>query len=218
MSWRNSPLLRKRPQIAELVDALLADDIDSITGLLTKFPPLACEPFALGANRQESGNYFIDEVGHYIYSRDTALHIAAMTYCVGALAILCDHGADISARNRRGAQPLHYACDGAPSAHIWNPARQEKTVSRLIELGADPNALDKSGVAPIHRAVRQRCTGAVRALIARGADINLRNKSGNAPLMLARLTTGRGGSGTAEAKREQEAIIQLLLAAGAGES
>lgn len=217
MTWRNSPLLRKRSEITELIDSLLADDSDAIAGLLAKFPSLAHEPLTLGATRQESVDYFIDEVGHYIYSGDTALHIAAMTYCADAIAILCDHGAIIAARNRRGAQALHYACDGAPNAHTWNPARQERTVARLIEMGADPNALDKSGVAPIHRAVRQRCTGALKALLAGGADIDLRNKSGTTPLRLAQLTTGRGGSGTAETKREQEAVIQLLLAAGARE-
>ncbi len=217
MTWRNSPLLRKRSEITELIDSLLADDIDAIAGLLAKFPSLAHEPLTLGATRQESVDYFIDEIGHYIYSGDTALHIAAMTYCVDAVAMLCEHGADVAARNRRGAQPLHYACDGSPNAPTWNPTRQGATVARLIDLGADPNALDKSGVAPIHRAVRQRCTGALKALIAGGANVNLRNKSGTAPIRLAQLTTGRGGSGTAETKREQEAVIQLLLAAGARE-
>jgi ankyrin repeat protein len=40
----------------------------------------------------------------------------------------------------------------------------------LVARGADPDALDKDGVAPLHRAVRTRSTGAVAALLAAGAD------------------------------------------------
>jgi hypothetical protein len=50
----------------------------------------------------------------------------------------------------------------------------------------------------------------VRALLAGGADARLRNKSGTTPLELARMTTGKSGSGTTEAKREQAAILALL--------
>jgi len=83
-------------------------------------------------------------------------------------------------------------------------------VTCLIGAGADPNALDKSGVAPLHRAVRTRCMAAVRALLAGGADPNLANKSGSTPLALATQTTGRGGSGSPEARREQVEIVRLL--------
>jgi ankyrin repeat protein len=83
-------------------------------------------------------------------------------------------------------------------------------VTCLIEAGANPDALDKSGVAPLHRAVRCRCTAAVRALLAGGANPSLANKSGSTPLDLARLTTGKGGSGSPEARREQAEIVLLL--------
>jgi ankyrin repeat protein len=94
----------------------------------------------------------------------------------------------------------------------WNPRAQAAVVACLIEAGADPNALDKSGVAPLHRAVRTRCTGAVRALLAGGADPRLRNRSGATPRDLASATTGRGGTGSAEAKKEQAEILRLLPA------
>jgi len=64
-------------------------------------------------------------------------------------------------KNRRGAEPLHYAADGAPGSRNWNPQAQAEMITLLISSGANPNALDKSGVAPLHRAVRQRCAGAV---------------------------------------------------------
>jgi|AGTN01.1.fsa_nt_gi FOG: Ankyrin repeat len=215
MTWRKSTLVKDHPEIASFLEFILEDNFDSISRLLKNFPHLAAEPFIFGATRQCSADYFVDELTHYIYSGDTALHIASMAHCKEVVELLVEKGGDIHARNRRGAQPLHYASDGSPNAATWNPKRQETTVAKLIKLGADPNALDKSGVAPIHRAVRQRCTGAVRGLIAGGADVNLKNKSGTTPFKLAELTTGKGGSGTDEAKREQKKIIQLLTAAGA---
>jgi hypothetical protein len=88
-------------------------------------------------------------------------------------------------------------------------------VACLLELGADPNAPDKNGTPPLHRAVRNRCSPAVEALLAGGADPRAPNGKGSTILQLATWTTGRGGSGRADAKVEQEAIIRLLTAAGA---
>jgi ankyrin repeat protein len=97
-----------------------------------------------------------------------------------------------------------------PGSHKWNPPAQAETVARLIEAGADPNATDKSGVTPLHRAVRTRCGAAVKALLEAGADPRRRNKSGPTPMLLATQSTGRGGSGSCEAKAQQELIVQLL--------
>jgi hypothetical protein len=83
-------------------------------------------------------------------------------------------------------------------------------VEALLDAGADPNAIDKSGVAPLHRAVRTRSAAAVAALLDGGADPELTNKRGSTPLQLATRTTGRGGSGSPEARAEQEEIIRLL--------
>jgi ankyrin repeat protein len=84
----------------------------------------------------------------------------------------------------------------------------------LIQAGADPNARDKSGVAPLHRAARTRCASAVRALLSNGADARLKNKSGSTALQLAEQSTGRGGSGSVAAREQQAVIIQLLSDAG----
>ena len=70
-------------------------------------------------------------------------------------------------------------------------------------------------MAPLHRAVRTRCTGAVRALLEGGADARRENKNGSTPMKLATSTTGRGGSGSAEAKAQQAEIVRLLRQFGA---
>ena len=92
---------------------------------------------------------------------------------------------------------------------------QRETISYLIDAGADPDAIDKSGVAPLHRAVRTRSSAAVSALIDRGADPLLMNKSGSTPLHLAVQNTGKSNSGSEPAKEEQHRIIVLLLGHGA---
>jgi ankyrin repeat protein len=89
------------------------------------------------------------------------------------------------------------------------------TIACLIEAGADPNAVDKSGVTPLHRAVRTRCAAAVRVLLAGGADARRANKRGSTPMLLASQNTGRGGSGSPEAKAQQQEILRLLKDYGA---
>ena len=145
------------------------------------------------------------------YAGDTALHMAAAGFQYEVVQTLIDKGADCSARNRRGAQPLHYAAD----SNVWSPNAQAATIDRLIRAGADPNATDKSGVTPLHRAVRTRCAAAVEALLAGGAEPRGGNKRGSTPLHLAVQNTGRGNSGTPHAREQQQQIIELLLGAGA---
>ena len=88
-------------------------------------------------------------------------------------------------------------------------------IEYLTSVGADPNALDGSGVAPLHRAVRTRSLSAVRALVEVGANPTQPNKAGSTPLHLAVQNTGRGGSGSPQARQQQAGIIRLLLERGA---
>ena len=178
--------------------------------LIATSPELARGQVAGGATRDAATTWYLAEIEHYVYAGDTPLHVAAAAYRTDIVRLLLARGAVVAAKNRRGAEPLHYAADGGPNFTTWDPAAQAATVACLIEAGANPNALDKSGVTPLHRAVRTRCTAAVRALLRGGADPNLANKSGSTPLALATQTTGRGGSGSPEARREQVEIVRLL--------
>jgi ankyrin repeat protein len=143
------------------------------------------------------------------------MHAAAAGYRLGIAKELVEKGANVTAANRRGAEPLHYAADGGPGLRTWNPAAQAEIITFLIKAGANPNALDNSGVAPLHRAVRQRCASAVDTLLRNGAAVRLKNKSGSPPLHLAVQNTGRGGTGSPESKALQKEIIKLLLKGGA---
>ncbi len=103
-----------------------------------------------------------------VYEGDTALHAAAFSYDTAMARELVARGANIRARNRRGAEPLHAATMGGPGAAHWNPTQQRAVILSLVEAGADPNAKAAGGVTPLHRAVRNRCSAAVEALLSAG--------------------------------------------------
>jgi ankyrin repeat protein len=206
---------RQAAQLLVLFRAIASRDRALTSRLLTASPLLARQAIEVGATRDAAKAYFLEEIRHYVYAGDTALHVAAAAYEAKLAGELVAAGANPSARNRRGAEPLHYAADGIPGSDAWAPERQYSVVELLIRAGADPNAKDSSGVAPLHRAVRTRCTAAVRALLANGADAIGKNKSGSTPLHLAVLNTGRGASGSIESRQEQEQVIRLLLDHGA---
>jgi hypothetical protein len=198
-----------------LMRAVDSDDEHAAARLLAAAPTLARASIATGATRQGEGSFFLDRIRRHVYAGDTALHVAAAAYWKDFAQALVAAGADLRARNRRGAEPLHAAAVGAPGADTWNPRAQAATITWLIEAGADPNAIDMDGVTPLHRAVRTRCAAAVAALLAGGADAGRKNDSGSTPLRLARLTTGRGGSGSPDARAQQQEILRLLAQHGA---
>lgn len=198
-----------------LVRAIVTGDSTNAVRLLAESPRLASTRFEQGATRQAAQPYYLDEIGRYIYAGDTALHIAAAAYRTDIVHELLARGANVRAQNRRGAEPLHAAVAGMPGSRSWNPSAQAATVACLIEAGADPNAINKSGVTPSHVAARTRCAAALRALLVGGADAQRKNNNGSTPMLLATENTGRGGTGSPEAKAEQREIIRLLQQYGA---
>jgi hypothetical protein len=198
-----------------LVRAIASGDDAAARRQLATLPGLARARAAEGATRQTAKAYYFDEIEHYVYAGDTALHVAAAAYRQAIVRTLIAMSADVRAQNRRGAEPLHYAADGIPGSHTWNPRAQAATITALIDAGADPNAVDQGGVTPLHRAVRNRCAAAVGALLDGGADARRTNKSGSTPMQLATQTTGRGGSGSPDAKAQQAEILRLLAEHGA---
>lgn len=190
-------------QLPELLLAIASGDH------LVARAALATEPLLATAGLARVDELFIAVCHGQVYQGDTALHAAAFAYDVDIARDLISLGADIRARNRRGAEPLHAAVIGEPGSTNWNPARQ-RAIRYLIKSGTDPNAPAIGAVTPLHRAVRNRCSAAVDELLAAGANPHSRNARGSTPTDLARWTTGRGGVGSEAARAEQQIIISLL--------
>ncbi len=147
--------------LASLLRAIGTGDRAAATEQIEATPSLSV------ARLPRSHEFFIAECHAQVYEGDTALHAAAFAYDTEIARSLVGQGADVRARNRRGAEPLHAAVIGVPGSGNWDPKRQRAVISYLVGAGADPNAAALGGVTPLHRAVRNRCSAAVDALLAR---------------------------------------------------
>jgi len=196
--------------LRELMAAIVASDSAVVERIIDASPELAAASLYAGATRLTAKEFFVDAIKRYIVAGDTALHFAAAAYESEMARKLIAAGANLRARNRHGEEPLHAAACGSPGSPWWDPAAQAATIRCLVEAGADPNAMNKFGVAPLHKAVRTRSAAAVRTLLDCGADPKQPNKSGSTPMLLARLNTGKSGSGSPEAKAQQQEILRML--------
>ena len=65
-----------------------------------------------------------DEIAHYLYAGDTALHLAVAAFRRPAAGLLIAHGADCREKNRSGAKAALRR-----DANRWNPAAQAEMIS-----------------------------------------------------------------------------------------
>ena len=167
------------------------------------------------AQARMSEDYLVEMIPHWLYVGDTPLHLAAAALRTRAAEILLECGADVNARNRRGATPLHYACDPRPkSGGVWDPAEQSQLINLLVQHGASVDDADRGGATALHRSVRARSSAAVHQLLKAGARVDAPLGSRcSMPIHLA--VHGTGASGTAGTLSEQLEIIKLLLEYGA---
>ncbi|MDB5355154.1 MAG: ankyrin repeat protein [Phycisphaerales bacterium] len=194
--------------LESLSRAILDDDRSRARELIKREPGLSTG-LVVEARLYES------KIVHWLYAKDTALHLAAAGHRVVIARMLLAAGADPnSARNHRQGRPLHYAADGYIQNPSFNAASQVKTINCLLNAGADLHAADKNGATALHRAVRTRCAAAVECLLQAGADPTARNLPGATPFHLAVQNTGRGGSGDQVAKAAQRRIVESMLAHG----
>jgi hypothetical protein len=196
-----------KPKMKALFAAIIGDDVGKTKRLLKEEPGLTVALTNVASLERR--------LPHWIYAKDTALHVAAAGHRVEIGKLLLKAGAEPNAaENHRRSTPLHYAADGYTVSALWDEKKQVAMIRLLLKAGAAIEAQDKNGATPLHRAVRTRCAAAVKCLLDAGADATVRNKPGSTPFHLAVQNTGRGGSGADNAKAAQREIIQAFLARG----
>ena len=85
-----------------------------------------------------------------------------------------------ASRNTMSVRPLHSA------AAARDPDLALYMVRALLARGADVNATQQGGYAPLHEAAHRGLSALIKVLLATGADKRLRNDEGNTPAALAR--------------------------------
>lgn len=136
---------------------------------------------------------------------DYPLHIAATKGQVVIVRALLEHGVEVDVRDAAGHTPLHLAlasgrvqlaemlfdAGGAesPQALLFALVRADSADRDVLALlrrrGADFNARDPSGQAPLHLAVADGQVALAKRLILAGADPNLPDAQGRTPLSQA---------------------------------
>jgi len=107
----------------------------------------------------------------------TALHLASHFGHVDAVRFLLQSGARVRARstNPLANEPIHAALAG----------RNLEVTRALLDAGADPNAIEHGGFAPLHQAAEPGDVPLIELLLARGARPDVRDDQGRTALDLA---------------------------------
>ncbi|KAH9055790.1 ankyrin repeat-containing domain protein [Lactarius deliciosus] len=124
----------------------------------------------------------------------TPLHLASYYGHVKITEVLLDHGAQAVAEDIRGRTPLHQVLLGHQNrsqSRKSDPSKVVRLAQRLLESGADANALNKDHGTPLHLASRLRLHEIARILVKHGADVNAENSEGKSPLQLASRRKGK---------------------------
>jgi ankyrin repeat protein len=141
------------------------------------------------------------------------LHFAAQRGLHEVVNLLIDKGAQINARGAIGKTALCWTIGTIPSPSLRPQEMVKKTVTFLLENGADPNMSSNNGDAPLHYAAELGFDEVVNLLLDKGARINDVNHMGFTPLSWSI------SSGTREHYPNSEETIQetvhVLLERGA---
>ena len=147
--------------LLELMHLIGHGETGAADRLLRVTPALARAELVGSPAKPTPADYFVAECHLQLYAEDTALHVAAASYASPIIDRLLEAGADVRARNRRGAEPLHAATVGGPGSTNWAPERQAGVIGQLVAAGADPNAPPSEAshhcTGPYATAVRPQC-------------------------------------------------------------
>jgi len=159
VEWEESDPKRKlTPAEEEFMSAVIFANIGRQRELLSEAPKLA-------QTRGQDGYTPLHKVADRS-SDEEAVEMARL---------LLQNGAEVNARNRFNATPLHLAASQG----------RAKLCALLIDKGADLNAKANTGRTPLHCAAGDGRLEACQVLLARGADPDIRDGVEMTPLELA---------------------------------
>ena len=118
----------------------------------------------------------------------TPFLIAAQANDAAIMRELVAHGADPNVPTSQGTTPLMVAAGigHLPGMSRSTEANALEAVKLCVELGADVNAVNKTGDTALHGAAyRHFADSIVQFLVDRGAKLNAKNKRGWTPLVIA---------------------------------
>lgn len=135
----------------------------------------------LRAGRKEVALAILSEpdcdVHHRTSGGQTPLHVAAMAFMPGVVALLIAKGADPNVLDDRGRTPLMIAAK----------AGDDRTVEQLLKRGANPNLVThQMRWTALMWAARYKRISVVRRLLTAGADPGIRDKNGHTAADIAR--------------------------------
>lgn len=141
-----------------------------------------------------------------VVDAEQTIHTALTESTPARIQVLLDRGANIEARNARGATPLVTAATNGNLA----------LVLLLLHQGADVEARDRDGNTALHEASLQSHLACVDALLTAGARTSIRNELGFTALHQAvRRFWETTGESRADRVARQTAVIDRLIRSGA---
>ncbi len=198
-----TPRRATSPELASLIDAVVAGDQPAIDRVIAQHPEAVRESDSGGSTAllHAAGRGSLASVDRLLASQAAYGHANArgatpLIWALGDAAkvrALLAAGADPNAKTREGRTALHVAA-GQPA--LVDVAKM------LLDKGADVKALDVAGLTPLHLAATAGSAPMVSLLLAAGAPVNARAANGATPLIAAAMS----GS---------NAAVRALLAAGA---
>jgi ankyrin repeat protein/mono/diheme cytochrome c family protein len=174
------------PKIAELITAVRTQPAAAIATLIRRDRDSV-------TSRDQAGS--------------TLLHHAAGFGSLETMTLLLDAGADVSAKNRRGSTPLHWAIhdeakvrllisrgaavnarqvEGRTPAYLAASLGDGTAVLKLLlEQGADPRTATATGMTPLMAAAVRGDVATLRLIADKNVDINAKDGAGETALMFA---------------------------------
>jgi len=204
-----------RPNMLELVKALLAKGADPNARIAKDFPPYDYAPIARSNGNDHAQMKLVGV---------TPIVLAAASGDVTSMRILAERGANPRMTTPEGVSPLLVAAGLGIERGMQDEKSALETAQLAVQLGGDVNASKEDGRTALHVAAYLGWNGMIQFLAEQGANLDAKDMYGQTPLSIAlgdpegliyRQLPGGRYDDRFRNPREQEKTAELLLQLGA---